>query len=151
MYAILNKTISLVLAFAIAMYPSVCYAEESSPVPVKQGEPAPFNGVLIPTLKAAEMTVRLQQADDMCKVKTKSEVDLAINREKLLLNNCLDTKKINQEMFKSQLSAHKSYSEYLEKQVSSPKLSSEWVFVIGVIAGVGLTIGAAYSMSELSR
>ena len=49
--------------FWLAFHPAITLADAPDPAPLQQGQSAPFSGVLIPTLKAAEMTVKLEQAD----------------------------------------------------------------------------------------
>lgn len=151
MITFLKRVMCALLIFSIALYPATALAEENDPAALRAGEPAPFNGVLIPTLKAAEMTTRLEQAEPLCLAKTEAAVAAAVNKSNLLLSNCLDSKKIIQDMHNEQILAQKDYIKFLEKKVTAPQISKEWVFVIGVVAGVGLTIGAGYAMAELSQ
>ena len=65
------------------------FANPNEPTPIKQGEPAPFNGVLIPTLKAAEMTARLEQSESLCLARIDSSVASAVNQKQFLLNKIL--------------------------------------------------------------
>tara|TARA_B100000161_G_C33354419_1_gene326086 strand:- start:162 stop:614 length:453 start_codon:yes stop_codon:yes gene_type:complete len=129
----------------------VALANPNDPAPLKQGEPAPFNGVLIPTLKAAEMTARLEQSESLCLARVESSVASAVNQKQFLLNNCESSKKIMDDLYKSRLDAQTNYSDFLEKRVTSPGLSKEWVFIIGIVAGVGITIGAGYAMAEAGK
>ena len=129
----------------------VALANPNDPTPVKQGDPAPFNGILIPTLKAAEMTARLEQSESLCLARIDSSVASAVNQKQFLLNNCESSKKIMDDLYKSRLTAQTNYSDFLEKRITSPGLSKEWVFIIGIVAGVGITIGAGYAMTEAGR
>ena len=139
------------ICFWLAFHPTISLAEEPGPAPLKQGQVAPFNGVLIPTLKAAEMTVKLEQADALCLTKTEAAVATAVNKTQLLLNNCSDSKKIMEEMYKTQLLAQNDYIDFLEKKATAPGISKELVFIIGIVAGVGITIGAGYAMHSASQ
>ena len=139
------------ICFWLTFHPAISLAEQPDPAPLQQGQVAPFSGVLIPTLKAAEMTVKLEQADSLCLTKTESAVATAVNKTQLLLNNCSDSKKIMEQMYKTQLAAQTDYIDFLEKKATAPGISKEWVFIIGIVAGVGITIGAGYAMSEASR
>ena len=127
------------------------FANPNDPTPVKQGDPAPFNGILIPTLKAAEMTARLEQSESLCLARVESAVAAAVNQKELLLNNCESSKKIMSDLYNTRLTAQTNYSDFLEKRITSPKLSREWVFIIGIVAGVGITIGAGYAMAEAGK
>ena len=137
----------------LALYPAIVHAQDTEapanseqPTPLLTGEIAPFNGILIPTLKAAEMTSRLEQQEAQCGIRVESEVATAISRSQLLLDNCNSARTIYTEMYTSQLLAQRDYIDFLEKRATGPKIPQEVVFIIGIVAGVGLTIGAGYAM-----
>lgn len=151
MKAILTNLFCSWVCFCLIFHPAIAFADEPNPAPLKKGQTAPFNGVLIPTLKAAEMTVRLEQADSFCTAKLDSAVASAVNQKQLLLNNCVDSRKIIDNMHTEQIAYQRDYIKFLENEAVAPKISKEWVFIIGVVAGVGLTIGAGYAMVEVGR
>lgn len=149
----LNVMCSWICCFLI-LYPTVTYADEvvvEQPTPLKAGTPAPFNGVLIPTLQAAEMTAKLEQQESKCNLRVQTEVERALSRSQLLLDNCTSSREIYDEMYKTQLASQQDYINFLEKRASGPKISQEVVFIIGVIAGVGITIGAGYAMTQAAN
>ena len=144
----------------MAFHPAITYAQdsetaESTPVtqprPLQVGDIAPFNGVLIPTLQAAEMVSRLEQQEQQCNIRVESEVATALNRTQLLLDNCNSARTTYTEMYTSQIQAQREYIDFLEKKAIAPKIPQEWVFIIGVVAGVGLTIGAGYAMHSAAH
>lgn len=148
------------ICFWMAFHPAITYAQDSGsnesattvqPTPLITGESAPFNGILIPTLQAAEMTARLEQQEQQCSIRVASEVELALNRSQLLLDNCNSARSTYTEMYTSQLQAQREYIDFLEKKAIAPKVPREWVFIIGVVAGVGLTIGAGYAMHSAAH
>ena len=151
MKAILTNLFCGWVCFCLIFHPAIVLADGPNPTPLEKGQTAPFNGVLIPTLKAAEMTVRLEQADGFCAAKLDSAVASAVNQKQLLLNNCLDSKKIIGNMHTEQILYQRDYIKFLENEAVAPKMSKEWVFIIGVVAGVGLTLGAGYAMIEVGR
>ena len=151
MKTILKNSLCGWVCFWLAFHPAICFADEPDPVPIKQGQAAPFNGILIPTLKAAEMTVKLEQSENLCLARIETAVATAINQKQLLLNNCVDSKKIIGDMHLAQITSQQDYIKFLENKATAPKISKEWVFIIGVVAGVGLTIGAGYAMVEAGR
>jgi len=143
------------VCFWLAFHPAITYAQDSDttestttnqPAALQTGDIAPFNGVLIPTLQAAEMTARLEQQEQQCNIRVESEVATALNRSQLLLDNCNSSRTIYTEMYTSQLQSQREYIDFLEKRATGPKVPQEWVFIIGIVAGVGLTIGAGYAM-----
>lgn len=150
MITFFRNAICVWICFCLALGGSA-FANPNDPTPVKQGDPAPFNGILIPTLKAAEMTARLEQSESLCLARVESAVAAAVNQKELLLNNCESSKKIMSDLYNTRLTAQTNYSDFLEKRITSPKLSREWVFIIGIVAGVGITIGAGYAMAEAGK
>tara|TARA_B100001094_G_scaffold310106_2_gene344379 strand:+ start:3213 stop:3608 length:396 start_codon:yes stop_codon:yes gene_type:complete len=128
------------------------YAQDTqAPTPVEEGQTVPFSGVLIPTLQAAEMTARLEQQGNVCQARINSAVDLAVNEVDLRLRNCLSVSTTIDDMYKTQLLSQKEYIDFLEKRAIGPKISQEWVFIIGIVAGVGVTIGAGYAMHQVAQ
>ena len=150
MIAFLRNVLCMWVCVCLA-FGQAALANPAEPTPIKQGDPAPFNGVLIPTLKAAEMTARLEQSESLCIARVDSAVAAAVNQKQFLLNNCESSKKIMDDLYNSRLKAQTNYSDFLEKRVTAPGLSKEWVFIIGIVAGVGITIGAGYAMAEAGR
>lgn len=144
------NVLSLWVCFSLIAYPTLSYAQEQ-PVPLQAGETAPFSGVLLPTVKAAEMTAALEQQEDRCDLRIQTEVQQKLSQSQLLLDNCAAARKINEEMYKSQIVSQREYINFLEKQATSPKISKEVVFIIGIVAGVGITIGAGYAMNQAAH
>ena len=60
-------------------------------------------------------------------------------------------KNASEEMYKAQLVSQKEYIDFLEKRATSPRISQEVVFIIGIVAGVGITIGAGYAMNQAAH
>ena len=147
---------SLWVCFSLILYPNFSYAQDSEspqeqPVPLQSGDPAPFNGVLLPTVKAAEMTAALEKQEEQCNLRIQTEVQRKLSQSQLLLDNCSSARKIYEEMYKSQLVSQKEYIDFLEKRAIGPKISQEVVFIIGIVAGVGITIGAGYAMNQAAH
>ena len=153
MKSILRQLICAWICYWLAFNPSLAYAEENQqdPTPVTKGQPAPYAGVLFSTLKAAELTARLEAQQSLCDAKTKKEVDAAVSVVQLRLDNCSSSRQVLEDMYKTQIQSQKEYIDFLEKKATKPKLSSEVVFIIGIVAGVGITIGAGYAMNQASQ
>jgi hypothetical protein len=139
----------------LIFYPTLSYADDKvvvgDPVPISAGQVAPFSGVLFPTLKAAQLTAQLESSEASCTLKTKKEVDLAVSIVQLKLDNCSSSRIVLEDMYKTQIQSQKEYIEFLEKKSTTPKLSSEVIFIIGIVAGVGITIGAGYAMHQAAQ
>ena len=132
------------------MLPTISYAQDTifPPVPLKQGDPAPVNGVLVPTVRAAEITAQLEQQEQLCNIRVSTEVAITANALDLRLNNCNSSRLVMEEMYATQLTSQREYIDFLEKKAMGPKIPQEWIFIIGIAAGVGITIGAGYAMHQ---
>jgi hypothetical protein len=139
----------------LIFYPTLSYADDKvvvdDPIPINKGQVAPFSGVLFPTLKAAQLTAQLESFEASCALKTKKEVDLAVSVVQLKLDNCSSSRAVLEDMYKTQIQSQREYINFLEKKATSPKISREVVFIIGIVAGVGITIGAGYAMRQAAQ
>ena len=139
------------------IHPTISYAQDSeAPAetqvsPVKKGDTVPFDGVLFSTLKAAELTARLEQSESVCDLRVQREVELAKSNLQLQLDNCTSTRTVYEEMYKTQIQSQQDYIAFLEKKASGPRIPQEVVFIVGIVAGVGITIGAGYAMHQASH
>lgn len=141
----------------LVVQPTISYAQDSEAptetqvTPVKKGDFVPFDGVLFSTLKAAELTARLEQGDSMCNLRIEREVELAKSNLQLRLDNCTSTRNVYEEMYKTQIQSQQDYIKFLERKASGPRIPQEVVFIIGIVAGVGITIGAGYAVHQVSH
>ncbi len=126
--------------------PSIAYADD--PIPIKAGDPAPYDGVLFTTEDAARLLANLEAQEATCQAQIEYEVTTAVNQTQLLLNNCQSALDIRTQLYDERLAFHTDYSEYLEKRLTKPKISPEVTLFIGILAGVGLTIGAGVAMNQ---
>ena len=146
------------ICFWLAFYPAISYSQETEappatqqPTPLTTGERAPFSGVLIPTLQAAEMTARLEQQESLCNLRVQSEVESALSQQKLLLDNCNLYRQTYDQMYTTQITSQREYIDFLENRATGPKIPQEVVFIIGIVAGVGITIGAGYALNAAAN
>ena len=154
MKSLLRQLVCTWICCWLVFSPSLSYAQEEDqpdPTPIAKGQLAPYSGVLFSTLKAAELTARLESQQALCDARVKREVDLAVSAVQLRLDNCSSSRLVLEDMYKTQIQSQKEYIDFLEKKATKPKLSSEVVFIIGIVAGVGITIGAGYAMSQASQ
>lgn len=141
----------------LAIQPAVSYAQddtsppETQVTPVQAGEVVPYNGVLFSTLKAAELTAQLEQSESVCNLRVEREVALVKSNLQLQLDNCTSTRTVYEEMYKTQIQSQQDYIKFLERKASGPRIPQEVVFIVGIVAGVGITIGAGYAMHQASH
>ena len=139
--------VSWICAFLV-FYPAISHASEPEPFPIKEGEAAPFDGVLLRTADAATLLSNLEQQTARCQANIDLAVSTAVAAKQLQLDTCNSNFQIRTDFYNTQLSGYRDYNVYLEERLTRPKLSPEWAMVIGIVAGVGITIGAGVAMNQ---
>ena len=120
---------------------------------IQEGEVAPFTGTLFSTTAAAKLVVDLEFNQEAC--------DLEITR-RLRLSGAeyqlqIDTLNVSLESLQlrttSQLQIRDEHIEFLELELRPTPWwkSSEFGFVMGILTGVGVTIGAGYALHQVSQ
>ena len=130
----------------LIIFPTLAHGAD--PQPIQEGEPAPFSGILFSTQDAARLLVDLEQQDIACQARIDLSVAESIAAKQLLLDTCNSNLGIRTEMYELQLAGYRDYNAFLEKKAVSPGLSREWVLIIGILTGVGVTIGAGVAMNQ---
>ena len=134
-----------ICAFLI-LYPAIAHGAD--PVPIKEGDPAPFDGVILTTEDAAVLLATLEQQQAQCQAQIDFAVSTAIAAKQLELNTCNSNFQIRTELYNTQLAGYRDYSVFLESRIAKPKLAPEFVLIIGILTGVGITIGAGVAMNQ---
>ena len=130
----------------LILFPAISYADE--PISITAGEPAPHDGVLFTTEDAARLLANLETQESTCNAKIDYAVATAVNKVQLSLDNCQSSLDLRTQMYDDRLAFQTDYSDYLENRLTKPKLSPELTLFIGILAGVGLTIGAGVAMNQ---
>ena len=133
----------------LVLCPTLSYAED--PVPINEGEPAPFTGVLLRTDDAARLLLTLEQQQAQCQAQIDFAVLTAVSAKQLELDTCNSNLQIRSELYETQLSGYQDYSVFLETQITKPKFPQEVTFILGILAGVGITIGAGYAINQVAQ
>ena len=127
-------------------FPTLTYAAD--PIPVSEGDTVPFDGVLFTNEDAARLLASLETQESTCQARIEHEVATAVNEKQLLLNICESNLNLRTQMYEQRLVFYTDYSQQLESRLTKPKLSPELTLFIGILAGVGLTIGAGVAMNQ---
>ena len=133
----------------LVIFPTLAHGDE--PTPIQEGELAPFSGILFPTIDAAKLLSSLEQQESACQARIELGIAEALAANQLLLDTCTSNLQIRTDMYDLQLSGYRDYTNFLEKKAVQPGISREWVLVIGILTGVGITIGAGVAMNQASR
>ena len=115
---------------------------------LKQGEPAPYAGVLL--TKEAIAKIYADQESEIAKLKLDHSIELEeIKLSNEIKYNLLDAKyKLNENMYKEMISnrdnAIKSLPAY------SQGYKSDWSMIGGFILGSVITVGIVYSIDKIA-
>jgi hypothetical protein len=152
----LVATFTLFCFFLLSIFPSSAYADETNPIgplfesvsPLSKGDRAPFQGILFSKDLAARIeaerktmiTLRLSEA------RTNAAVSLIRSELQLKLDIASGKFLALEEKHKKIVEINREQIEFLRKQY----LPTPWyehpafLVTVGIIAGIGLTIGAAH-------
>jgi len=149
----INSLIVITLSALLVVSPIV-YAEDNieieNAVPIQKGDTAPFTGTLLSNEAAASILSELRVCNDIVNSDLKLTFDkykATCDLEKQLLTIQVDTQ---QSRYENIINAQTQQLDYMLRANTSPKLSKEAVFILGVISGVGITMAAAYGLSAAS-
>jgi hypothetical protein len=109
---------------------------------LKQGEPAPYAGILL--TKEAIAKIYADQEATIAKLEIENNTSLA---QQSLSNkikyDLLDTKyRLNEEMYKNMIK---------DLPVHRQTIKTDWGFVGGFILGAGITVGVVYSIDKITN
>lgn len=152
MRPIISLVLSLLLIFPIPLFADV---PELPPQPritgIQEGEAAPYSGVLLNTIAAAQIFVDKDHSQEECGLRIQLEVEKETQRMNLLLDSMKVTLESAEERHNSILEIKNQEIERLSEIASeTPNDYSMWWFAGGVIAGIGLTIGVAFAINEVN-
>lgn len=141
----LLSVFSLFLSSAMAQDVVAVDAEQLERIaPIAAGDPAPFTGTLFSTAAAARLLADLETANQLCSIKCDNEVEIQRARLQYQIDILQASKEAVEERYEASLQIRDEQIEFLESHVIKPKITRELYFGIGVLSGVGLTIGSAY-------
>jgi len=147
----LNKIISCVMCvcFLSAVTITPVYAADEI-VTLKEGEPAPFDGTLFSTEAAARLLVDLETNKEMCEIECTKKLDTQSAQLQLEIDIMQASRDALKLRFDETMLIRDSQINFLERQVTKPKIPAEVIFAIGVLSGVALTIGSAYAIGQVA-
>ena len=126
-------------------------AQEAAMKTVVEGETVPFSGTLLNQEAVAEMLLRLNTAEEICKLKLQEERDI----QKANCNFAVEKLKIANDF---EISVYKSQNEFLRKQIDlsvkqleKKNIATEWWFVGGFVLGALAALGSGYIASKIAE
>jgi hypothetical protein len=117
---------------------------------LQKGECAPFAGTLLSPAAAAKLLTDLQFTEEQCKLKTDYQLSLLRTNLQLkidVLQVKLDTQS---SLNKDLISIKDKHIEYLQSAIEpSPWYESgEFWFMIGLVGGILVTVGAGHAIGQ---
>ena len=147
-----NSFIAFLTIFSFLNYailiPTTAYAGEEIST-VKKGDIAPFDGTLFSTAAAARILVDLENSKESCKIECEKSVLERTAELQLQYDILVASRSALELKYDETLVIKNDQIDFLQKQVQKPKIPHELTFVLGVLAGVGLTMGSAYALSQI--
>jgi len=120
--------------------------------PMKKGQKAPFNGVLLDAEAVARLMVDQKEAENKCKIETDKQVETAKAKLELDLANMRASRDALKKELEVRVDLKNEHIEFLEKQSikNAKKVNNgKWWLVGGIAVGIALTVGGAFLIREI--
>ena len=120
--------------------------------PMKKGQEAPFNGVLLDASAAARLMVESQEAESKCHIETEKRVDIAKAKLEFDLANMRASRNSLKKELEVRVNLKDEHIEFLEKQAIKTVKSSnngKWWLIGGIGIGIAVTIGGSFLIRQI--
>ena len=124
--------------------------------PMKEGQKAPFDGVLYSTAAAAKMQVELENQESKCQIKVEREVGKATAKLELDLANLRAAKVAAESKYADVVEIKNEQIRFLvtEAERQEKRNGNRWAplyFAGGVVGGILITIAAGYAIGQIQN
>ena len=146
------RPISLILAFLIIIIPTNVYSDTPKVAEIKQGQKAPYNGilynyeanaVLLAVKEKGQLECSLQLQHSLAKEKAKCDMLTST------VKASLDT---TEKKYDAILKIKNGQIDHLEKiTLERPNAYSHWWFAGGFVGGVALSMGIFYAAVQTAK
>ena len=152
MRAFLKKSIAWITCISFTMFSITApvYASEEI-VTVSAGEPAPFSGTLFNTEAAARLLVDLETSQTAFELQCSRRLDVQKADMQLEIDIMQASRDALQMRYDDTLIIKNDHIDFLERQTTKKRIPPEAIFIIGVLSGVGLTLGSAYALGQVAQ
>jgi len=151
----LSKFLSIAFSTCIGftlIFSPVVRADEGIVVTLAEGEPAPFSGTLFSTEAAAKLLAEIQLSNESCQVRIDRELELATARFQLDLDNANASVESCNTRYTQIVDLKDNHIDFLDQQlVNSSNPNNELWLAIGVVGGLLLGMGAAWSYGQIAN
>ena len=147
----LSMAFSTCIVFTLYLSP-VVRADEGIVVTLAEGETAPFSGTLFSTEAAAKLLAEIQLSNESCQVRIDRELELATARFQLDLDNANASVESCNTRYTQIVDLKDNHIDFLDQQlVNSSNPNNELWLAIGVVGGLLLGMGAAWSYGQIAN
>ena len=134
----------------VLFVPSIAYADEEI-ASISKGERAPFSGTIFNIQASARVLAELETSKEACKIECDRETEKKIADLQLRYNILKASNDALTLKYDETLKIKNSQIDFLEDKIKKPPISKEVMFVLGVVAGVGITMSSAYALGQISN
>ena len=146
------RPISLILAFLIIIIPTNVYSDTPKVAEIKQGQKAPYNGilynyeanaVLLAVKEKGQLECSLQLQHSLAKEKAKCDMLNSIVKASL---------EATEKKYGAILKIKDDEIEHLQKiTLDRPNAYNHWWFAGGVVSGIALSMGIFYAAVQTAK
>jgi len=122
-------------------------------VTIQAGDVAPFAGTLFSTAAAAKLIVDLEFSEEACNIEIERQLSLSAAEYDLQIDTLNSTLESLQFRHDSLMEIRADHINYLESELRPDSWfeSNEFVLLVGIVTGVGITIGSGYALNQVSQ
>ena len=143
---------SLILAFLIVVVPTNVYSDAPKVAEIKQGQNAPFNGILYNYQANAVLLTSKEKGQLECSLQLKHNAAKEKAKCDLLTSTGKASLTATEKKYDIILKIKNDQIGHLEKlALDRPNAYSHWWFAGGVVSGVALSLGIFYAAVQTAK
>ena len=116
---------------------------------IKEGEVAPYTGVLLNTIAAARVFTEKNYSNEECRLRIAYEVEREIARVNMLLESTKVSMEFMEKRYVSIISIKDTEIKRLSEVANNNNDYSVWWATGGIVAGIGLTLAVVYGVKSM--
>jgi len=153
MFQIKTRILSLFLAATLVVLPVHAMAQQGGKITdLKEGDPAPFNGILLDTTASARLLVEKEYQDEECDIRISYELEKIKARHALEMGIIENRLALSEESHSSILSLKNAEITRLQEiALKNPNDNANWWFTGGVVAGIITSVVIFYAAVEIPK
>jgi len=148
----MKKICATLLIFSLVWLPATSLAETPKVSEIKQGQKAPFNGILYNYQANAVLLAAKEKGQLECSLQLKHNAAKEKARCDMLTSLVKASLEANEKKYDAILKIKNNEIGHLQKiTLDKPNAYNHWWFAGGFVAGVGLSLGIFYAAVEAAK